>query len=88
VDAKEGKVKASVEEIATYNMLLTEAIYELLADKGDSFKRRSGRAHSEAQRRNNHKFSSGSVEFYSRAFAFKGPRSSTAERSGSITKEN
>ncbi|PYU21891.1 MAG: hypothetical protein DMG32_19490 [Acidobacteria bacterium] len=34
MDAKEGKVKASVEEIATYNMLLTEAIYELLADKG------------------------------------------------------
>jgi hypothetical protein len=34
VDTKEGKVTASVEEIATYNMLLTEAIYELLADKG------------------------------------------------------
>ena len=34
MDAKEGKVKAAVEEIATYNMLLTEAIYELLADKG------------------------------------------------------
>lgn len=34
VEAKEGKVTASVEEIATYNMLLTEAIYELLADKG------------------------------------------------------
>jgi hypothetical protein len=31
---KEGKVTASFEEIATYNMLLTEAIYELLADKG------------------------------------------------------
>jgi hypothetical protein len=34
VEAKEGKVTASVEELATYNMLLTEAIYELLADKG------------------------------------------------------
>jgi hypothetical protein len=34
VDTKEGKVTASVEEIATYNMILTEAIYELLADKG------------------------------------------------------
>jgi hypothetical protein len=34
VDAKEGKVTASVEEIAQYNMILTEAIYELLADKG------------------------------------------------------
>ena len=34
LDTKEGKVAASVEELATYNMLLTEAIYELLADKG------------------------------------------------------
>lgn len=34
VDTKEGKVTASVEEIAHYNMILTEAIYELLADKG------------------------------------------------------
>jgi hypothetical protein len=34
MESKEGKVTASVEEIATYNMLLTEAIYELLADKG------------------------------------------------------
>ena len=34
VDAKEGKVTASVEELAQYNMILTEAIYELLADKG------------------------------------------------------
>lgn len=34
MDAKEGKVTASVEEIAQYNMILTEAIYELLADKG------------------------------------------------------
>lgn len=32
--AKDGKVTASIEEIATYNMLLTEAIYELLADEG------------------------------------------------------
>jgi hypothetical protein len=34
VHTKEGKVTASVEELAHYNMLLTEAIYELLADKG------------------------------------------------------
>jgi hypothetical protein len=34
VDTKEGKVTASVEELAQYNMILTEAIYELLADKG------------------------------------------------------
>lgn len=34
MDTKEGKVTASIEELATYNMLLTEAIYELLADKG------------------------------------------------------
>jgi hypothetical protein len=34
VDTKESKVTASVEEIAHYNMLLTEALYELLADKG------------------------------------------------------
>ena len=34
MDTKEGKVTASVEELAHYNMLLTEAIYELLADKG------------------------------------------------------
>ena len=34
MDSKEGKVTASVEELTHYNMLLTEAIYELLADKG------------------------------------------------------
>jgi len=34
METKDGKVSASVEEIATYNMILTEAIYELLADKG------------------------------------------------------
>jgi hypothetical protein len=34
MDTKEGKVTASVEEIASYNLVLTEAIYELLADKG------------------------------------------------------
>jgi hypothetical protein len=33
-DAKTGKVTTSIEELAVYNMLLTEAIYELLADKG------------------------------------------------------
>ena len=34
MESKDGKVKASIEEIATYNMLLTEAIYAVLADKG------------------------------------------------------
>ena len=34
MESKDGKVKASIEEVATYSMLLTEAIYELLADKG------------------------------------------------------
>lgn len=34
METKKGKVTASVEEIAQYNMLLTEALYELLADKG------------------------------------------------------
>jgi hypothetical protein len=34
MESKEGKVTASIEEIATYNMLLTEALYELLADNG------------------------------------------------------
>jgi len=33
-DNKTGKVTATVEEIATYNMVLTEAIFELLAEKG------------------------------------------------------
>jgi hypothetical protein len=33
-DAKTGEVTASVEEIAIYNMLLSEALYEILADKG------------------------------------------------------
>jgi hypothetical protein len=33
-DDKTGKVTASVQEIAHYNMLLTEAIFELLAEKG------------------------------------------------------
>jgi hypothetical protein len=33
VDAKDGQVTASIEEIARYNMLLTEAIFELLAEK-------------------------------------------------------
>jgi hypothetical protein len=33
-DAKTGEVTASIEELAVYNMLLTEAIYEILADKG------------------------------------------------------
>jgi hypothetical protein len=34
LESKEGRVTASVEEITTYNMLLTEAIYEVLADMG------------------------------------------------------
>jgi hypothetical protein len=34
VKTKDGKVTASVEELAHYNLLLTEAIYEVLADKG------------------------------------------------------
>ena len=34
MEFKDGKVTASIEEVATYNMLLTEAIYEVLADKG------------------------------------------------------
>jgi hypothetical protein len=34
VDTKEGKVTASLGVLTHYNMLLTEAIYELLADKG------------------------------------------------------
>ena len=33
MESKDGKVTASVEEIAHYNMLLTEAIFELLAEK-------------------------------------------------------
>jgi hypothetical protein len=33
-DDKTGEVTTSIEELALYNMLLTEAIYELLADKG------------------------------------------------------
>jgi hypothetical protein len=33
-DEKSGNVTATIQEIATYNMLLTEAIFELLAEKG------------------------------------------------------
>jgi len=33
-DPKSGKVTATLQEIAYYNMFLTEAIFELLADKG------------------------------------------------------
>jgi hypothetical protein len=33
-DEKAGKVTATVQEIAYYNMFLTEAIFELLAEKG------------------------------------------------------
>jgi hypothetical protein len=33
-DEKAGKVTATVQEIAYYNMFLTEAIFELLAKKG------------------------------------------------------
>ena len=34
MDAKEDKVKASVETMAYYNMILTEAIFQLLEKKG------------------------------------------------------
>jgi hypothetical protein len=34
VESKDGKVTATIEEIAQYNMLLTEAVVELLAEKG------------------------------------------------------
>ena len=40
MDTKEGKVTASVEELAHYNMRLTEAIYELLADTRESSQRK------------------------------------------------
>ena len=33
VETKDGNVTASIEELAHYNMLLTEAIFELLAEK-------------------------------------------------------
>ncbi len=33
-DDRTGKVTATIQEIAHYNMLLTEAIFELLAEKG------------------------------------------------------
>ncbi len=33
-DDKTGKVTATTQEIAYYNMFLTEAIFELLAEKG------------------------------------------------------
>lgn len=33
-DDKTGKVTATIQEIAHYNMLLTEAIFEVLAEKG------------------------------------------------------
>jgi hypothetical protein len=31
---KTGEVTTSIEELAVYNMLLSEALYEILADKG------------------------------------------------------
>lgn len=34
MESKDGKVTASIEEIAQYNMVFTEAIFELLAEKG------------------------------------------------------
>jgi hypothetical protein len=33
-DAKSGEVTATIEELARYNMVLTEAIFELLAERG------------------------------------------------------
>jgi hypothetical protein len=35
-DDKTGKVTATIQEIAYYNMFLTEAMFELLAEKRDS----------------------------------------------------
>ena len=34
MDTKKGKVKASLETMAYYNMILTEAIFQLLEEKG------------------------------------------------------
>lgn len=34
MDFKKGQVTASFDEVIHYNMLLTEAIFELLAEKG------------------------------------------------------
>jgi hypothetical protein len=33
-DNKSGEVTASIEDLAVYNMLLSEALFEILADKG------------------------------------------------------
>jgi len=33
-DEKTGEVTASIEELAVYNMMLSKAIFEILADKG------------------------------------------------------
>jgi hypothetical protein len=33
-NSNSGEVTTSIEELAVYNMLLSEAIYEILADKG------------------------------------------------------
>jgi len=33
-DEKTGEVTSSIEELAIYNMLLSEALFEILADKG------------------------------------------------------
>ena len=57
---KEGKVTASVEEIGHYNMLLTEAIYELLADKRIFSEKEAG-AGTNTQGGNNCEFLTGSV---------------------------
>jgi hypothetical protein len=49
---KMGEVTATLEEIAYYNMFLTEAIFELLAEKdilsGDEVKERAKKLKSEA----------------------------------------
>jgi hypothetical protein len=50
VDTKEGKVTASLGVLTHYNMLLTEAIYELLADKGNCLQGRGNGASTKAQR--------------------------------------
>jgi hypothetical protein len=33
-DDKTGEVTAAIQELAVYNMLLSEAVFEILADKG------------------------------------------------------
>lgn len=52
-DDKMGKVTATLQEVAYYNMFLTEAIFELLAEEGiltgEEVKERIGKLKSETQ---------------------------------------